>query len=63
MRGKAYLDLEDEDSGVAFSYFLAERLHRTVAELDSMDNAEYVRWNIYYARKAQIEELAAQRGR
>ena len=36
----------------------------TVARLEAeMSNAEYVRWGVYYARKAQREELAAKRGR
>jgi hypothetical protein len=30
----------------------------TVAELGEMDNAEYVRWSIYHARRAQKMELA-----
>jgi hypothetical protein len=34
-----------------------------VAELGEMDNAEYVRWYVYFARKAQMRELAAKQGR
>ena len=38
---------------------LAEKLGRTVAELRaSLSNDEYVGWAMYYARKAQRDELA-----
>lgn len=36
---------------------LAQKLGRTVAELRQMGNDEFVRWQVYYARKAQREEL------
>lgn len=43
---------------------LAEKLGRTVAELrEGMSNEEYVYWQVYYARKAQrqqLEQLMAQ---
>lgn len=58
----AYLEI-DEDTEVEFEFFLAEKLHRTVAELDEMDNAEFVKWAAYFARKAQMRELAAKQGR
>lgn len=39
--------------------FLAEKLSMTVSRLrDEMSNAEYVRWSVYYGRKAQREEMA-----
>lgn len=38
--------------------FLAQKLGMTVARLRAdMDNGEFVRWHMYYARKAQREEL------
>jgi len=63
MPPKAYLEFEDPESGAEFEFFLASKLHRTVAELDEMDNAEFVKWNVYFARKAQMEELAAKQRR
>jgi hypothetical protein len=42
-----------------FEHYLAEKLGRTVTELrDTVSNEEFVRWWIYYARKAQRTELA-----
>lgn len=41
------------------TYYLADRLGKTVAELEeSMSAAEFVRWAIFHARKAQRAELA-----
>ena len=43
----------------SFAFLLAEHLHMTVLELEHrMPNAEYVRWDVYLARKAQRQELA-----
>jgi hypothetical protein len=42
-----------------FSFYLADRLHMTVAELgERMSNAEFVQWAMWHARKAQRRELA-----
>lgn len=42
--------------------YLAEKLHMTVARLRrEMSNSEYVRWQAYYATKAQRQELAKMR--
>jgi hypothetical protein len=41
-----------------FEFFLAQKLGRTVAELRTgMSNQELVEWGVFYARKAQREEL------
>jgi hypothetical protein len=40
-----------------FEFYLAEKLSRTVTEMRQMDNDEFVRWSVYYARIAQREEL------
>ena len=46
-----------------FEFYLAERLHMTVAELrDRVSGDEFVRWWVYYGRKAQRQELAIKRG-
>lgn len=42
-----------------FEFFLAQKLSRTVEELRQMSNQEFVGWGVYYARKAQREELAS----
>lgn len=47
-----------------FEFFLAERLRMTVGEMrERMSNAEFVRWSVYYGRKAQSAELEAKRSR
>lgn len=44
--------------------YLAQKLGMTVARLrQEMSNAEFVRWDVYYGRLAQQQELAAKRGR
>lgn len=60
----AYLALE-HDAELEFEHYLATKLTMTVDELRRrMSNAEFVRWNIYYAREAQQLELeqAKQKG-
>lgn len=57
MPGKAaYLRLENEP-GLEFEFYLAQKLSRTVAELRGMGNDEFVLWTRFYARKAQADEL------
>ncbi|WP_154814578.1 hypothetical protein [Actinophytocola xinjiangensis] len=43
-----------------FAFFLAEKLGRTVAELDEMSWEEFMRWGVYFGRKAQEQQLANQ---
>lgn len=41
-----------------FEFILAQKLGRTVAELRAtMSAEEFMRWTVFYDRKAQIEEL------
>ena len=62
MRPKvAWLEMEN-DAEVEFEFYLAEKLGRTVAEIRTMDHLEFVRWGVYFGRKAQRRELAAKRG-
>lgn len=55
----------ENDPSVEFDHFLAAKLGgMTVAEMhERMSNAEYVRWNTYYARQAQQAELEQARAR
>jgi hypothetical protein len=53
----------ETDPTLEFEFFLAQKLGRTVAELRQMDNGEFAAWQVYYARKAQREELAMARVR
>ena len=48
-----------EDSpDLEFDYFLAERLHMTVARLrQELSGQEWIEWTVYYGRKAQRAEL------
>ncbi len=38
-----------------FSYFLAEKLHMTVEEVEQMTHSEYVNWSAYYTVKHALE--------
>jgi hypothetical protein len=50
--------LDDEESGLEFEYFLAEKLHMIRAQMiTEMSNAEFVHWTRYYMRKRQQEEI------
>jgi hypothetical protein len=47
-----------------FEYFLAEKLGRTVAEMrDTVSNAEFIGWSVYFGRKGQRQEMAAKTAR
>lgn len=49
----------EQDPELEFEHYLAQKLSMTVASLrTSLSNAEYVAWSVYYARKAQREQLA-----
>jgi hypothetical protein len=51
-----------ETTDLEFEHFLAQKLAMTVARLrDEMSAEEYMRWSIYYQRKAQRDELAMKR--
>lgn len=53
----------DADPSLEFEFFLAATLGMTVDEMRlRMSSAEFQRWGIYYARKAQREELARKAG-
>lgn len=56
-RKAAYKALQT-DPALEFEHFLAVKLGMTVREMRTrMDNAEFVRWDMYYARIAQQHEL------
>ena len=58
-RKAAYLAFEN-DPEHEFEFFLAEKLHMSVARLrQEMPNDEVLRWSVYYGRRAQEQELAA----
>lgn len=58
-RKAAYLAFEN-DPELDFEFFLAEKLHMTVARLrNEMPNDELLRWSVFYGRRAQDAELAA----
>jgi hypothetical protein len=54
----------EEHPEIEFEMFLAVQLGTTVGRMRrEMANSEFARWGIYFARKAQREELARlQRG-
>lgn len=40
-------------------FYVAEKLHMTVADLrDRMSSREFTEWCVYFARRAQRQELA-----
>jgi len=54
-----YLEMEHNPE-IEFDHYLAQKLGMTVGRMHvEMSNVEYQRWSVYYARKAQREELAA----
>lgn len=53
----AYLRFETEPE-LEFEFFLAQKLGMTVVRLRAeMDQMEFLEWGIFYARKAQRQEL------
>jgi hypothetical protein len=48
---------QDSDTDM-FAFFLADRLGKTLAELDDMPASEYIAWSSYHKVKAQQEDLA-----
>lgn len=61
----AYLALQTSPD-LEFEHFLAVKLSMTVQEIRArMTHAEFVRWDMYYARIAQqqeLEQLTAKKG-
>lgn len=48
-----------QESGTdLFAMFLADRLGRTLGELDDMPHAEYLAWSSYHKVKQQQEQLS-----
>ncbi len=62
-RKAAYRALEFGDGTLEWEHYLAEKvLHCTVLELRRrMGHDEFVRWQVYYGRKAQQQQIAAWR--
>lgn len=63
MPPKAMYLMMETSPDLEFEFFLAQKLGRTVAELREMSAREFLGWSVYYARKAQREELARLQGR
>lgn len=50
----------ERDPGIEAELFIAQKLGRTRGELrQTVSQAEYLDWCLYYAREAQRKELAA----
>ena len=59
MPAKAAYKQMDTDPETEFEFFLAVELGMTVGRLRAeMSQDEFMRWGVYYGRKAQREELA-----
>ena len=53
-----YLEFE-HDGDLEMEFFVAEKLHMTVARLrEEMSSDEFERWCVYFGRKGQRNELA-----
>lgn len=63
MRRKAAYQAFESGDADEFEFFLAQKLGRTVAELGEMPHDEYVKWNVYYARKAQRQDIETKRAK
>lgn len=50
----------EADSTILFDHQLADRLHKTVAEIHEMDHEEWVSWNAYIRREHQLNEMYRQ---
>lgn len=51
----------ETDPAFAFDFFLAEKLHMSVEQVQAMSALRYMQWGIYFGRKAQAQEMAAKR--
>jgi len=52
--------LESSESDLFFEYYLAEKLHMTVAALRrGMSSMEFQTWAVYHGIKAQRQQLAS----
>jgi len=51
----------ESDPDAEFEFFLAEKLGRFVEELEELPNEEFVRWRVYFGRKAQRREIEAKK--
>jgi hypothetical protein len=52
------LEFESEPDA-EFAFLLAEKLGRMVFELDEMPHDEFMRWVVYFGRKAQRRQVEA----
>lgn len=58
-----YLAMET-DPDLEFEFFLAQKLSSTVDELRlRLSGEEFTGWQVYYARKAQRDEMALAKAR
>lgn len=53
--------LLETDDDFHFEMFLAERLHKTRAEIRAMSCREFIDWGVYFGRKAQAAEMRQKR--
>jgi len=51
----------ETDPAFSFDFFLAEKLGKTIEEIQAMPALRYMQWGIYFGRKAQAQEMAAKR--
>jgi hypothetical protein len=58
MPPKATYLMMERTPELEFEFFLAQKLGKTVAELRTMSQLEFVGWSVYYGRKSQREQIA-----
>lgn len=53
----------ETDPALEFEHYLAQKLGMTVDDLrERMSTDEFMRWQVYYGRLAQTQQLAAGKG-
>lgn len=53
-----FFALHGRDSEInAFDFYLAEKLGKTIAEVHSIPNAEYVQWISYYTIRNEMQKV------
>lgn len=55
-RKAIYQAIEDGES-IAFDFYLALKLKKTIGELHQMSNAEYEGWLVWFARESQLMQM------
>lgn len=53
----------ENDPAAEFEFYLAEKLGKFVDEIRAMPQRDFMRWGVYYGRKAQRQEMELKKAR